>query len=607
MARNQEIRVDFSQVAGRDQTKEILANNEIELFLMATDDVGAVMKEFDKNIATKKKQQELIYPMIRTQKIIEQRKTWETKLVGLPQNCTAHYLNTTLDQIKAQSCFILRTSKNYTRIDCAYIKFNSKASHNNTTKKPLVIGDTLVHWILLMLKSATSVTRKKKEIPKNIRLAKLYVKRNIPEENIKAFGERSYANMAALRLSHNWNNTNPNNTQKPGSQVNNREEQSKKRVNQPWKSEINKLKQQLLPNLEKGKKVIVIQQLSNTSEKKKVVEIGLPNQSTTLKSTPAKKKETYNPELEINKIKKTLEPILKLLKQMICSTLDSNIEQNYSNNDTWKIGTVNVRGLNNLGKAEEVLCWIIEEQFDFVIVTETKITPTKKKGVFFGSNEYHAFWKSSTEKQIGTGVGILVKKCWIHHVETIKEFHERLLYLGLKFRGRVSVYIIGLYMPASKLPTERAVAKEIRKLLGDIVQNKEIIIVVGNLNEDLLSKSLEETYATNKAKVCPTVATLQHMNLIDTYGAYATNNSKKTWASNGIQRKLNYVFTNAVTASLVTNIGVIDVNESFSTDYKAVVTIIQSDRILAGTKKSRSGRKKCSTTMIDVKKASGIQ
>ncbi|KAG9298701.1 hypothetical protein G9A89_012769 [Geosiphon pyriformis] len=201
---------------------------------------------------------------------------------------------------------------------------------------------------------------------------------------------------------------------------------------------------------------------------------------------------------------------------------------------------------------------------------------------------------------MGTGVGILVKKYWIHHVETIKRFHGRLLHLELKFRERVSVHIIGLYMSASKLPTERAVAKKIRKLLGDIVQNKEIIIVAGDLNEDLSSKSFKETYATNKAKACPTAATLQHMNLVNTHGAYATNNPEKTWASNSVQRRLDYVFIDAVTVSLVTNIRVINVNESFSTDHKAVVTIIQSDRILAGTKKSRFGRKRCSTTMIDM-------
>ncbi|KAG9297405.1 hypothetical protein G9A89_009489 [Geosiphon pyriformis] len=116
-----------------------------------------------------------------------------------------------------------------------------------------------------------------------------------------------------------------------------------------------------------------------------------------------------------------------------------------------------------------------------------------------------------------------------------------------------------------------AVAKKIRKLLGNIVQNKEIIIVAGNLNEDLLSKSLKETYVTNKAKACPTAATLQHINLVDTHGAYATNNPEKMWASNGVQKRLDYVFTDTVTASLVTNIGVINVNKSFSTDHKAVI------------------------------------
>ncbi|KAG9292555.1 hypothetical protein G9A89_006926 [Geosiphon pyriformis] len=134
-------------------------------------------------------------------------------------------------------------------------------------------------------------------------------------------------------------------------------------------------------------------------------------------------------------------------------------------------------------------------------------------------------------------------------------------------------------MPASKSLTEKAVAKEIRKLLENIVQNKEIIIVVGDLNKDLSSKSLEKTYTTKKTKACPTTATLQHMNLLDTHEVYATNNPEMTWALNGIQRRLDYVFTDAVTASLVTNIGVIDVNEFFSTNYKAEIYAKKTDRL----------------------------
>ncbi|KAG9304220.1 hypothetical protein G9A89_019782 [Geosiphon pyriformis] len=218
--------------------KKILAEADIELFLMATDgianqmagqkkvlvrdiplgisdrEVGAAMREFGKLAVVEFNNQEeatravdqwstlirkdavRIYPMIGTQKIIEQRKTWEVKLVGLPQNCTAHYLNTTLDQIKAQSCFILRTSRNYTRMGCAYIGFDSKASCYNATSKLLVIGNTVIHWVLtdtkeyhfcyqighLVLKCFTLLKKKKgntKKVTNNIQLAKLYVRKNI--------------------------------------------------------------------------------------------------------------------------------------------------------------------------------------------------------------------------------------------------------------------------------------------------------------------------------------------------------------------------------------------------------------------------------------------
>ncbi|KAG9300856.1 hypothetical protein G9A89_004486 [Geosiphon pyriformis] len=186
----------------RDQARKILADVKIESFLMATNgianqiagqkkvlvrniplgisnrEVGATMKEFgeikkvqikvagkwqsaviefnNQEKATRavdqwstliRKDVVRIYPIISTQKIIEQRKTWEAKLVGLPQNCTAHYLSTTLDQIKAQSCFIPRTSRNYTKMGCAYIGFDSETSYYNAINKPLVIGDTLVYWM----------------------------------------------------------------------------------------------------------------------------------------------------------------------------------------------------------------------------------------------------------------------------------------------------------------------------------------------------------------------------------------------------------------------------------------------------------------------------
>ncbi|KAG9299312.1 hypothetical protein G9A89_013960 [Geosiphon pyriformis] len=383
--------------------------------------------------------------------------------------------------------------------------FDSEASCNNATKKPLVIGNILVHWVPTDAKEKKEGDTKK--VTNNIRLAKLYVRKNVPEENIKAFGGKSYAKMVD-------------------------------KIAKLLSTVAAKLK----VTVEKEKDMMVAQQQNHNTERKRKVKSRVPNQNTLIKSNLAEKNKAYNPEREIKEIKKLLKLILKLLKQMMCSTFNSNTEQNHSNNNTWKIGTINVRRLNNPGKAEEVLQWCIEEQFDFVIIMETKLTSSKEKGVFFGSDEYHAFWESSDEKQMGTGVGILVKKGWMHHCA---------------------------YSWAVHVCFQITYGK----------QNKEIIIVASNLIEDLTSKSLEETFVTNRVKA----------------------------SSNGVQRRLDYVFTDAVTALLVTNIGVIDVNELFSTDHKAVVTIIQSNRILAGIKKSRSERKKSSTTMVDVREASGVQ
>ncbi|KAG9304221.1 hypothetical protein G9A89_019783 [Geosiphon pyriformis] len=369
---------------------------------------------------------------------------------------------------------------------------------------------------------------------------------------------------------NNRNNANPVGSQKTGLQTNNKKKQQKKGVEQPWKSKIDELRQQvnkitkllnamaskLGVTVEKkmGDKV-VINSLSHITEEKKKGGNKETKQDMFPRHNSEEKKEAYNPEKEINEIKKTLEPIMILLKQ---------VEKQ--------------AGKSKSMETDEIK----EEQFDFVVITETKLTPIKEKSVFFGTEEYHAFWESSTKKQMGTGVSILII-------------------------ASGTVHMVGLYMPASKAPTEKTVAKEIRKLLADIVQNKEIVIVAGDLNEDLAAKSLEETIAMNKEKKCSTTTLLQQINLVDIHGMYAVNNLDNTWTVNGVQRRLDYVFTDVVTVSLVTNIGVINVNESFSTDHKAVVTIIRSDRILAGIKKSKSGRKKCSTTMIDVKKASGVQ
>jgi len=48
---------------------------------------------------------------------------------------------------------------------------------------------------------------------------------------------------------------------------------------------------------------------------------------------------------------------------------------------TWKIATINVKGINNTSKFDDLMEWIMNNNIDITIVTETKI------------NQVNAFFK----------------------------------------------------------------------------------------------------------------------------------------------------------------------------------------------------------------------
>ena len=42
-------------------------------------------------------------------------------------------------------------------------------------------------------------------------------------------------------------------------------------------------------------------------------------------------------------------------------------------NNTWKIATINVKGINNTSKFDDIMEWVIDNDLDITIVSETKI------------------------------------------------------------------------------------------------------------------------------------------------------------------------------------------------------------------------------------------
>ena len=60
------------------------------------------------------------------------------------------------------------------------------------------------------------------------------------------------------------------------------------------------------------------------------------------------------------------------------------------NHTTWKIATLNVKGINNTAKFDDIFEWIIDNNIDLMILTETKINQINAS---FKSKEYQKFIK----------------------------------------------------------------------------------------------------------------------------------------------------------------------------------------------------------------------
>ena len=43
--------------------------------------------------------------------------------------------------------------------------------------------------------------------------------------------------------------------------------------------------------------------------------------------------------------------------------------------NTWKITTINIKGINETSKFDDLMEWIIDNDMDITIVTETKMNP----------------------------------------------------------------------------------------------------------------------------------------------------------------------------------------------------------------------------------------
>jgi endonuclease/exonuclease/phosphatase (EEP) superfamily protein YafD len=207
-------------------------------------------------------------------------------------------------------------------------------------------------------------------------------------------------------------------------------------------------------------------------------------------------------------------------------------------NYEWKIATYNIRGLNDNSKVQILEEWIIQNDLDFTILTETKLRPNNKPKFNELAGMHTSFFDSSDTHTYGKGVAIVMKNQWARHVESISKLNGRLLHLTLKFKGKKTIHIIGCYAPAATTEKDKKETKQIINYINNIIIKNEQTIIAGDFNEDY------QLYNNNHNK-CPITTNILEKGYTNIQDKIQNNDQLYyTWKSyNSKEHLITYLLT----------------------------------------------------------------
>ena len=177
-----------------------------------------------------------------------------------------------------------------------------------------------------------------------------------------------------------------------------------------------------------------------------------------------------------------------------------------------KIATLNVQGLNEISKRQEIEKWCEDNSIDILVATETKINTnaTETRGIyqwFFATGVNHkdreiveakraknlrptpAEWRKAAEHH---GVAIMVKRKLTTDIEAIEPLNGRIL--KMQFKTTPKLNVVAAYAPHAARPAEEKeqfytrLAEETEK-----IPKGHVCLILGDFNAKLYGRTSEET------------------------------------------------------------------------------------------------------------------
>src|SRR5436305_15188484 len=104
--------------------------------------------------------------------------------------------------------------------------------------------------------------------------------------------------------------------------------------------------------------------------------------------------------------------------------MTDNLSDHIKNKEnTWTIGTHNIRGFNEKTKQILFFKFCQDTNIDIIGISETSLPPNHL--IQDDEHNYQIWTSKPNSYQFGAGVGIIVSKKWANHVYNIKEHENR--------------------------------------------------------------------------------------------------------------------------------------------------------------------------------------
>ena len=271
-------------------------------------------------------------------------------------------------------------------------------------------------------------------------------------------------------------------------------------------------------------------------------------------------------------------------------------------NNTFKITTINVSGLNTILKQEQVSNFMKINKIGCLIVTETKLQTTSAKMIYKDNKDITTWWSCDNDNHFSTGVGIIMDNNYAKFVIKKDIIEGRALKLTLLLKGKIRFTIIAIYNFSNNSYKDEII--EFYKKLEEIITTEKKlqakIVCAGDFNA-CYDSMIAQQKANRKIfwKEC-IFQTLKKNVMVDINLIYH-DKPLNTWNRLDKKSRIDYIW---VTEDLIPDTIFASTNKVhiFETDHSAVTIYFQIDDLFHMKQVAKKKKHNKNNFKVDYKK-----